>query len=68
MVLAEERQGDGWAVGLGRIAARTGGLPAGVLPQGELTGFAAARHLARAGPRSVEAGDGGRNSPGTPGV
>jgi hypothetical protein len=24
MVLAEERQGDGWAVGLGRIAARTG--------------------------------------------
>jgi hypothetical protein len=50
MVLAEERQGAGWAVGLGRIVARAAGwVTPGVPPQGELTGFAVASHLARSG-------------------
>jgi hypothetical protein len=42
----------GGAVGLGRIVARAGGLPAGVPPRGELTAFVAASHLARSVTRS----------------
>ena len=50
ILLAEERQGAGWAVGRGRIVARAGRVTRWCpTVGGELTGFAAASHLARSG-------------------